>query len=147
MNQSNNPITKRSDNNLDTMIQEARCCREQAYAPYSNFYVGTCIKTDKGNLYSGCNVENASYGLTMCAEASAIANMVSKGEQTIAEVVLIGDGENLITPCGACRQQLNEFAKPDTLIHICGLEGFRKTMTMAELLPESFGPTNLNDDQ
>lgn len=129
---------------FEYMFQQAKTAMTHAYAPYSHFHVGVCIKTDNNQYFSGCNVENASYGLTMCAEASAIANMVNAGERTINEVIVMAKAEELVAPCGACRQRLSEFAHPQSLIHICGPEGLRKTMTMAELLPESFGPAHLN---
>jgi cytidine deaminase len=131
-------------NSLETMIEKARTVAKRAYAPYSHYPVGVCLRTDNNQLFTGCNVENASYSLTLCGEASAIANMVSYGERCIVEAVVYGTGKELCAPCGACRQRLNEFASAQTLIHICGPEGIRKTMTMAELLPESFGPANLD---
>lgn len=128
---------------LDIMIEKAREAMANTYSPYSHFPVGCCIRTSKNRLYSGCNVENASYSLTLCAEGSAIAQMVSNGEKVIEEVVVMGTGKALCAPCGACRQRIREFASLETPIHICGPEGLRKTMTLAELLPESFGPHNL----
>ena len=129
---------------LDDMIAKARAACENAYAPYSNFKVGACIRTDSGNLYSACNVENAAYPQGQCAEASAIGVMAANGERRIVEVVVIGDGDELCTPCGGCRQRLNEFARSDTPVHVCGPEGVRKTFTLEELSPYSFGPENLD---
>jgi cytidine deaminase len=129
--------------NTETMIAKAFEAMNQAYAPYSTFQVGSCIKTDKGNYYSGCNVENAAYGLTICSETAAIANMVTHGEQCIEEIVVLAKGNEIIVPCGACRQQLNEFCRENTKIHLCGLEGLHKTMTMKELFPFSFGASHL----
>ena len=94
-------------------------------------------------IFSGCNVENAAYPEGLCAEASAIAAMVRAGEQTIVEVVVLGGGESLCTPCGGCRQKLCEFAGDDTPIHICGPEGLRKTISLGVLMPHSFGPEHL----
>ena len=131
-------------NKLDTMIQQARKAMNHAYAPYSKFHVGVCLQTDNGHYYSGCNVENASYGLTMCAEASAISNMVTNGDRTITEIVVMAKSDVMVTPCGACRQRLSEFTHPQALVHICSPEGLQKTMTMAELFPQSFGPEQLN---
>lgn len=130
-------------NTLDTMLQMARDAMDRAYVPYSEFRVGAVIKAQSGRLYAGCNVENASYPVGSCAEQGAISAMVLGGDLKIAEMVVMGDGENLTSPCGACRQRIREFAAPDVLIHICDRTGVRKTMTLAELLPVSFGPENL----
>ncbi len=130
-------------NTLDTMLQMARDAMDRAYVPYSKFRVGAVIKAQSGRLYAGCNVENASYPVGSCAEQGAISAMVLGGDLKIEEMVVMGDGENLTSPCGACRQRIREFAAPDVLIHICDRTGVRKTMTLAELLPVSFGPENL----
>lgn len=129
---------------LDDMIALAAEAQARAYAPYSNFKVGACLRTDTGRLYSGANVENAAYPEGQCAETSAIGAMVRGGDSTIVEVVVIGDGDGLCTPCGGCRQRLNEFADSDTPVHVCGPEGVRKTVTLADLLPYAFGPRNLD---
>ncbi len=128
---------------LNTMLEAAREMRVKAYVPYSKFLVGVCIKSKNGKLYSGCNIENASYGLTHCAEASAISLMIADGEREIAEVVVIGTGELICSPCGACRQRIREFAPLETPIHMFSESGKQKTMTLSELLPESFGPDHL----
>lgn len=136
--------TSQTASQLETMINQARAAMEHAYAPYSHFPVGVCLRSDNGNFYSGCNVENVSYGLTLCAEASAIANMVSQGERCITEIVVMAQGDSVITPCGACRQRLSEFTHPQALVHCCGPEGLRFTTSMTELLPQSFGPKHLD---
>jgi len=128
---------------LDAMIEAARTVRERAHAPYSNFHVGACIRGKSGALYAACNVENAAYPQGQCAEASAIGVMVAAGETEIAEVVVMGGGEGLCTPCGGCRQRLSEFADGQVAVHICGPEGLRKTLTIDQLLPYRFGTTNL----
>ena len=128
---------------LDDMIAAALAVREKAYAPYSNFKVGACLRTDSGDLIAGANVENAAYPQGQCAEASAIGAMIAAGGRKIVEVVVVGDGEALCTPCGGCRQRLNEFATAATPVHVCGLEGLRKSYTLGELLPGAFGPHNL----
>lgn len=132
---------------LDDMIAKALAVRENAYAPYSKFKVGACLRTDAGTLYAACNVENAAYPQGQCAEASAIGIMAANGERRIVEVVVVGEGDELCTPCGGCRQRLNEFASPTTPVHVCGPEGVRQTFTLGELLPHSFGPENLDGDQ
>ncbi len=127
----------------ETMLDLARTAMAKAYAPYSNFQVGAVVKGANGKLYAGCNVENSAYPQGCCAETSAIAAMVADGETRIAEVAVIGPGAALVTPCGGCRQRIREFADDTTPIHICGAEGLRRTVTLGELLPLSFGPENL----
>jgi len=128
---------------LDDMIAMARAAQQNAYAPYSNFSVGACLRAEDGSLHAGANVENAAYPQGQCAEASAIGAMIAAGARKIVEVVVIGNSDDLCTPCGGCRQRLNEFATPDTPVHVCGPEGLRKTFTLGELLPGAFGPNNL----
>ena len=131
---------------LDRMIALARDAMSRAHVPYSGFHVGCCIRTDTGRLYAAANVENAAYPQGQCAEASTIGMMVAGGDRRIAEVVVIGgqEGDGLLcTPCGGCRQRLREFAAAGTPIHVCGPEGLRRSFTMDELLPFSFGPGNL----
>lgn len=130
-------------NTLDEMLQMARDAMDRAYAPYSKFSVGAVIKAESGRLYAGCNVENASYPAGSCAEQGAISAMVLGGDSKIREMVVMGNGENLVSPCGSCRQRIREFADSDAVIHICDRNGVRKTMTLGELLPVSFGPENL----
>ena len=127
---------------LDDMIVLARATKQKAYTPYSNFNVGACLRAEDGSLHAGANVENVAYPEGQCAEASAIGAMIAAGARKIVEVVVMGDGDGLCTPCGGCRQRLNEFATPDTPVHICGPEGLRKTFTLGELLPHAFGPNN-----
>ena len=128
---------------IDDLMSAAREARDNAYAPYSKFKVGAAIRTASGQIYSGCNVENAAYPEGLCAEASAIAAMVRAGEQHIVEAVVLGGGERLCTPCGGCRQKLREFATDDTPFHVCGPEGLCETMLLGALLPDSFGPEHL----
>jgi cytidine deaminase len=122
-------------------LLEAACrALANAHAPYSRFRVGACVRAASGRLYAGCNVENASYGLTQCAESTAIGAMVAAGDREIVEVVLVTERAELCPPCGRCRQQLAEFARPQTRVHLCGPEGVRATTTLGELLPLAFGP-------
>ncbi|MGQ9367234.1 cytidine deaminase [Azospirillum sp. ST 5-10] len=132
-----------SDDALAPLIAAARAARANAHAPYSGFPVGAALRTDSGAVFAGANVENAAYPQGQCAEASAIGAMVAAGERRIAAVVVMGgeaaDGL-LCTPCGGCRQRLREFAADDAPVHVCGPEGLRRTFTLGELLPHSFGP-------
>ena len=130
---------------LDTLFEAARAIQAKAYAPYSRFKVGAAIATTDGQVFTGCTVENAAYPVGACAEAGAISAMIAGGAGRIAQIVVMGDGEHLVTPCGGCRQRIREFASPDTPIHIAGPEGIRKSFTLDELLPFSFGPDNLTD--
>ena len=130
---------------LQEMIDRAAAARTNAHAPYSGFHVGACIRAASGNLYAGCNVENAAYTQGQCAEATAIGVMVAGGDRKIAEILVIGEGERLCTPCGGCRQRLSEFADPDTPVHICGPDGLRQTIPLGELLPYAFIANNLED--
>ncbi|GAB3487962.1 cytidine deaminase [Marinomonas epiphytica] len=131
-------------NNNETLLQLAEDAMDKAYAPYSKFSVGAAIETTAGKVFSGCNVENASYPEGTCAEAGAIAAMVMAGEKQIKDIYVMGKGDQLVTPCGGCRQRIREFAVAETQIHICGPQGVRKSLTMNELLPFSFGPENLD---
>lgn len=134
---------------LDDLFAEALAIRDRAYAPYSRFKVGAAIRGAGGGVYAGCNVENAAYPQGACAETGAIAAMVAAGERRIAEIAVLGwtdanpTAPGLTTPCGGCRQRIREFAGPDARIHVFGPEGLRRSFTLAELLPESFGPENL----
>jgi len=128
----------------EEMLTLACAAMERAHAPYSGFQVGAVVRGDNGRLYAGCNVENASYPEGCCAEAGAISAMVLDGERRIVEVVVVGRGEALVTPCGGCRQRIREFADDATPIHICGPEGLRQTVTLGDLLPLSFGPDHLS---
>jgi homotetrameric cytidine deaminase len=128
---------------MSDLDAEARAAREAAYAPYSGLAVGAALRTASGRIFRGSNVENAAYPQGQCAEASAIGAMITAGERQIAEVAVIGSGPEPCAPCGGCRQRLNEFAGPDVPVHMLGNAGARVTMTMTELLPRSFGPSDL----
>ncbi|WP_420347057.1 cytidine deaminase [Pelagibius sp.] len=128
----------------EDLVTLAIAAMERAYAPYSNFPVGAALRAQNGAVFSGCNVENAAYPQGWCAETSAIAAMIMAGETRIVEIAVAGGGAGLCTPCGGCRQRLREFAGDDLVIHVCGPEGLRRTVTLGELLPLSFGPDNLD---
>ena len=128
---------------FEKMFEMAKSVREKAHVPYSKFKVGASILTNDNHIIVGCNVENAAYPQSQCAEASAIGNMVSQGYTTIKEILVIGSGNLLCSPCGACRQRIREFASLKTPIHMCSVSEHLKTLTLEELLPDSFGPENL----
>jgi cytidine deaminase len=125
------------------LLSAARAAQANAHAPYSHFPVGAALRTPSGKVFAGCNVENASYPQGTCAETGAIAAMAAAGERAIEVILTIADGDMLATPCGGCRQRIREFATSATVIHVAGPEGVRRTYTMDELLPDSFGPENL----
>jgi cytidine deaminase len=128
----------------ESLLAAATHAHARAYCPYSHYRVGVAIRTHSGQVVTGCNVENAAFPLGTCAEAGAIASMILTGEREIAEVVVVTDGETPGTPCGGCRQRLREFAQPGTMIHSVTPSGAVLSMTMAELLPASFGPEFLD---
>lgn len=123
---------------VDDLFKSAQAAFERAYAPYSNYRVGASLITPSGKVFSGTNIENASYSLTLCAEASAIAHMIAHGEQQIQAILVTADSPELCTPCGACRQRIAEFANEDTLVHLCDKDRCLQTLSFGELLPYSF---------
>ena len=125
------------------MFKAAKNVRKKAHVPYSKFKVGAALLTENNKIIIGCNVENAAYPQSQCAEASAVGNLVSQGYKSIKEVLVVGSGKLLCSPCGACRQRIREFASLKTPVHICNINGHLKTSTLDELLPDSFGPQNL----
>jgi cytidine deaminase len=126
-----------SDRKKD-LLAAARKARSRAYAPYSEFPVGAAVLGANGRIYSGCNVENASLGLTCCAERSAIFAMIAAGEREVREVLVVGDTGKVLPPCGACRQVMAEFAPPSAVVHMCDRTGAGRSVTVAELLPHVF---------
>ena len=131
------------DDDVRRLFDAALAVRQRAHAPYSHFAVGAAVLTDDGTVYAGCNVENAAYPEGACAETGAISAMVAGGHQRIVAVLTVAGGEGISTCCGGCRQRIREFADGDTPIHAAGLEGVRRTFTLDEMLPVSFGPENL----
>lgn len=125
----------------EALAKSAAEARLKAYAPYSKYYVGAAVLTDSGKIFQGCNIENASYGGTCCAERVAIFKAVSEGELNIRATALVLKGEG--TPCGMCRQILNEF-NPEMLVILADTEGnIYREVSLSQLLPDAFGPHNL----
>lgn len=118
------------------LLEAALAARERAYAPYSKFLVGAAVRAESGKIYTGCNIENASYGLTVCAERNALFNAVGVGERKFTALCVVGDTEEPISPCGACRQVMAEFKVP--CIILANLQGDVKEYTLEELLPYGF---------
>ncbi|WP_323014074.1 cytidine deaminase [Devosia sp.] len=125
------------------LFAAAEAVRARAYAPYSKFQVGAAILADDGNIYAGCNVENAAYPVGNCAEPSAIAAMLAGGGKRIRRIYVTGPGAMPVTPCGGCRQRIREFADADVEIVSHGVDGAPLVQTLAQLLPHSFGPEYL----
>jgi len=124
----------------EELIEKAKEARRNAYAPYSDFEVGAAVLTRDGNIYKGCNIENSSYGLSICAERAAIFNAVSAGERDLVSVALIADSEVLVTPCGACRQVIFEFNENMDVI-MADLSGNACKKSIDELLKKAFSLT------
>ncbi|MGC4067213.1 MAG: cytidine deaminase [Polyangiaceae bacterium] len=121
---------------LATLVSLAEQVRHHAHAPYSKFYVGAALLSNSGRIYTGCNVENATYGATICAERAAICAMVSAGERAFSAIAIFTDASPPATPCGICRQVLAEFAADATVIVATPRE--QKVLSLARLLPERF---------
>lgn len=129
----------------EALFAAAEKARAKAYAPYSKFSVGAAILADDGNIYAGCNIENAAYPIGNCAEASAIAAMIMGGGRRITRIFVTGPGKMPVTPCGGCRQRIREFAELDVPVIALGVEGEPLVTTLGALLPHSFGPEFLPD--
>ena len=129
---------------MKDLVEAAIAARAKAHVPYSKFYVGAAMRDERGRVFSGCNIENAAYPQGWCAEPTAISHLIMAGGKQITEVVVMGNGDTLCTPCGGCRQKIREFANADVRIHCCTEKGkLIRTFTLEELLPFSFGPENL----
>jgi cytidine deaminase len=126
-----------SEESLQELIETAKAARLRSIAPFSNFLVGAAVKTAEGKVYTGCNVESASYGLTVCAERVALWKALSEGERQFVELAIVADTESLTPPCGTCRQIIWEFAKNATLV-LANLDDETQIVSIKELLPRAF---------
>jgi homotetrameric cytidine deaminase len=124
----------------DALVAAAREARDRAHAPYSRYHVGAALRAEDGSIHAGANVENSAYPQGQCAEASAIGALVAAGRTRVLEAAVIADADDICVPCGGCRQRLREFMPLDGLVHLCSATGERRTATLEELLPMSFGP-------
>jgi cytidine deaminase len=122
----------------DPLVAAAAAIREHAYAPYSGFAVGAAVGTDDGGLFVGCNVENRSFGLTLCAERAALAAAVGAGARRVVAAVVFADADPLATPCGLCRESLAEFGDEDLPILLAAPDGRRRETRLGHLLPDPF---------
>ena len=130
--------------NADILIEIARRAREKAHAPYSTFKVGAAVEAKHGKIYDGCNIESATFGLTVCAERVAIWKALSDGETRFKALAVVADTEELTPPCGTCRQIIWEFCG-DIPVTMANLSGKTETIQMSELLPRPFDSTFLNE--
>ena len=122
---------------LERLISAARSAREKAHAPFSNFKVGAAIEDENGRIFTGCNVENATYGLTICAERVAVFKAISEGARKLTRIAVVADTPQLTPPCGACRQILWEFC-PDADLVLANLSGARETLSIRHIFPRPF---------
>jgi cytidine deaminase len=129
---------------MESLVASAHAARRRAYAPYSAFGVGAAVRTEEGKVFEGANVENASYGLSICAERVAAASAVAAGDRNIGAIAVVGGSSRPVPPCGACRQFLYEF-NPDMVVVSEGPGGERRQWRLSELLPEGFGAQDLGD--
>jgi cytidine deaminase len=121
----------------------AQAAYRNAYCPYSNFPVGCAVRTKEGKYFAGTNVENVAYGVSKCAESAAIGAMVTTGYREIVEIMIYTESKLPCLPCGACRQQISEFATAHTLVYSANLQGIRSSYQLGDLLPEAFGLLSL----
>jgi cytidine deaminase len=134
------PEPKMTEQEIQGLVAAATAARVAAYVPYSGFAVGAALRTAGGHIFTGCNVENASYGLAVCAERNAVFQAVARGERHIEAVAVVT--ENGVTPCGACRQVLAEF-NPHMTVIVADTAGGRRIYSLPELLPHAFEPEHL----
>ena len=131
-----------TEHDLAALADAARTVRERAHAPYSRYRVGAALLDEHGRVHAGCNVENAAYPQSLCAEAVALGALVSAGGTRVRAVAVAGDGSETIVPCGGCRQKLSEFAAADTPVVAVDDAAVRARHTLGELLPFGFGPAH-----
>ena len=139
------PTFTLTDSQQQALLDAARQARGRAYAPYSNYPVGAAVLDESGRIHAGCNVENAAYPEGLCAEAAALSAMVLAGGRQARALLVVGSGDdgNWITPCGGCRQKLREFGAPELIIQSASALALGPRHTLAQLLPESFGPGHI----
>ena len=130
----------------EELIKAAMEAKEHAYVPYSHFRVGAALLTKSGKVYQGCNIENAGYSPTNCAERTAFFKAVYEGEREFAAIAINGDGDDYLYPCGVCRQVMMEFCDPETFQIILAIDAKQYDIyTLKEMLPKGFGPSNLTE--
>lgn len=127
------------------LIEEAKKAREKAYVPYSKFKVGAALLCEDGTVYHGCNIENAAYSVTNCAERTALFKAVSEGEMKFKMLSVVADTPGPVSPCGVCRQAIAEFCPKDMVVVLTNLKGDIQTTTVEQLLPGAFSPEDLDE--
>lgn len=132
-----------SSMNKEQLLAQSKIARENAYVPYSKFPVGAALLAEDGTVFHGCNVENASYGLTNCAERTAIFKAVSENKREFAAIAIVADTDGPCAPCGACRQVIAEFCAKDMPVYLTNLKGDVLETTVEKLLPGAFSPGDL----
>ena len=133
--------------NTNELIELAKEAREKAYVPYSKFKVGAAIRTKGNKIYKGANIENASFGLTNCAERTAIFKAISEGDLDLEQIAVIADTEEPVAPCGACRQVMVEFFAPSAKVYLANLKGDVFETTVKDLLPGAFTQEDLHESR
>lgn len=133
-----------SNQQREELIERAKEARKRAYVPYSQFAVGAALQAADGRIYLGCNIENASFGLTNCAERTALFKAVSEGKTQFVALAVVADIDDPVTPCGACRQVLIEFCPPDMPVILANYTGKQKVTTVSQLLPGAFVKEDLD---
>ncbi|MDN4525431.1 cytidine deaminase [Fictibacillus fluitans] len=129
----------------DKLVREAVTARDRAYVPYSKFQVGAALLTKEGKVYHGCNIENAAYSVTNCAERTALFKAVSEGDKEFSALAVVADTKRPVPPCGACRQVISELCPSDMKVYLTNLQGDILETTVEELLPGAFSPGDLNE--
>ncbi|MBM7607046.1 cytidine deaminase [Lysinibacillus composti] len=127
----------------NSLIEQSKIAREKAYVPYSNFQVGAALLAEDGSVYRGCNIENAGYSMTNCAERTAFFKAVSEGVKKFKAIAIVADTDGPCAPCGACRQVMAEFCDPTMPVYLTNLKGAVQETTVGELLPFAFSPEDL----
>lgn len=130
--------------NMEQLLAESKVAREKAYVPYSKFQVGAALLAEDGTVYHGCNIENAGYSMTNCAERTAFFKAISEGVKNFKALAVVADTDRPCSPCGACRQVMAEFCAPDMPVYLTNLKGDVQQTTVGELLPGAFTPEDLD---
>lgn len=131
--------------NMEQLLKESKIAREKAYVPYSKFKVGAALLDNNGNVYHGCNIENAGYSMTNCAERTAFFKAVSEGVRDFKAIAIVADTPGPCSPCGACRQVMSEFCSPSMPVYLTNLNGDVQETTVGELLPGAFTTEDLEN--
>lgn len=131
--------------NIEHLINEAKEARNMAYTPYSKFNVGAALLTKDGKVYKGCNIENASYSMTNCAERTALFKAISEGDKDFVAIAVIADTKRPVSPCGACRQVISELCPKDMKVILTNLQGDIQEINVEDLLPGAFSAEDLDE--